>query len=212
MIRNKILIFGGTGSLGYALNKRYAKDNKIVNMSRDESKHWKMKLDFESNPNISFIIGNVADKQIVKQTISRVNPNIIIIASAMKHIDQCETNTRESIRNNFIGTQNILDSIEELCSSIDTKTVVFVSTDKACSPVNNYGMCKALSENIVQEKAHYVPSIKFVSVRYGNVLNSRGSIIPMLHELGRGDSTHLTLTDERMTRFIMTIEQSVDLI
>ena len=209
-----ILIFGGTGSLGYELNKRYSNTNTIYNFSRDECKHWEMKLYFNSNPNIRFIIGNIADRNIVEATIKRIKPDIIIIASAMKHIDQCEINTSESLKTNLLGTQNVLESIESNLNELSNlETVVFVSSDKACSPINNYGMCKALSETLIIEKAHYIPSIKFVNVRYGNVLNSRGSIIPLLHKIGNDSvKKSFTLTSEDMTRFVMTLEQSVDLI
>jgi UDP-glucose 4-epimerase len=214
-IMNKsMLIFGGTGSLGYELNKRYAESNIVYNFSRDECKHWEMKLHFNSNPNIHFIIGNVADRTIVEATIKRIKPDIIIIASAMKHIDQCEINTSESLKTNLFGTQNVLESIESNLSELkNLETVLFVSSDKACSPINNYGLCKAISETLIVEKAHYIPSIKFVNVRYGNVLNSRGSIIPLLHKIGNApDKQYFALTSADMTRFVMTLEQSVDLI
>lgn len=216
MNNKSFLIFGGTGSLGYELNKRYIDDNKIINFSRDENKHWKMKLDFKNNinnTNMSFIIGNVHDYGSVERAILRSNPDIIIIASANKHIDLCEINTEESILTNLLGTQNILKALEVNKHLLKTRDVIFISSDKACSPINNYGLCKALSETLIIEKAHYIPEIKFVNVRYGNVLNSRGSIIPILNELGNNDSIkHYSLTDEKMTRFIMTLEQSVDLI
>jgi len=214
MENKKILIFGGTGSLGYELNNRYHMNNTIYNFSRDECKHWKMKLCFNSHPNMHFVIGNVSDKNIVEQTIKRICPDIIIIASAMKHIDQCEVNTEESLKTNLLGTQNILSSIESNISILkNLKTVVFVSSDKACSPINNYGMCKAMSESFMIEKAYYIPSINFINVRYGNVLNSSGSIIPLLHTIGTdSNKTHFTLTSESMTRFVMTLEHSCDLI
>jgi UDP-glucose 4-epimerase len=214
IINKTILIFGGTGSLGYELNKRYSADNIIYNFSRDENKHWQMRIFFQNNPNINFIIGNVSDFMIVQQTILRIKPNIIIIASAMKHIDQCENNTGECIKTNLLGTQNILNSIETNLSILDAlKTVVFISSDKACSPINTYGLCKAMSENIVVEKSFYINSIKFINVRYGNVLNSNGSIIPLLHKIGQNpDYKHFSLTDPKMTRFVMSLEQSVDLI
>jgi UDP-glucose 4-epimerase len=213
-MNKSILIFGGTGSLGYELNKRYAESNIVYNFSRDECKHWEMKLHFNSNPNIRFIIGNVSDMTIVEATIKRIKPDIIIIASAMKHIDQCEINTAESLKTNLFGTQNVLESIESNLSELaNLETVLFVSSDKACSPINNYGMCKALSETLIIEKAHYIPSIKFINVRYGNVLNSRGSIIPLLHKIGNApDKQYFALTSADMTRFVMTLEQSVDLI
>lgn len=215
MLHNKtILLFGGTGSLGYALNNRYLQDNVIYNFSRDEHKHWKMKIDFSSHKNLNFIIGNVSCKDKVREAINRVNPNIIIIASAMKHIDQCEINTGECINTNLLGTKNVLDCVEELKNNLtNLETVLFVSSDKACSPINTYGMCKAISENMVVEKAFYIKQFKFINIRYGNVLNSNGSVIPNLHLIGKDDNYKcFKLTNENMTRFVMTLEDSVDLI
>ena len=216
MIQNKtILLFGGTGSLGYEFVNRYINTNVIYNYSRDECKHWQMKLEFNNNPNIRFIIGDVINKQKVEETILRIKPNIIIIASAMKHIDQCEHNMDQSINTNLLGVKNILDSVELHKELLDGKleTVLFVSSDKACSPINVYGMCKALSEALVVEKSLYVKNFKFVNIRYGNVLNSRGSIIPLLHTIGKDENKkYFTITNDNMTRFVMTLEQSVDLI
>jgi len=213
MIEGKtILIFGGTGSLGYELVKRYINNNKIFNYSRDECKHWKMKLDYNHNENLNFIIGDVINITKVQETLSRVNPDIIIIASAMKHIDHCEYNTDQCINTNLLGVKNILDSVEQKKPSC-LESVLFVSSDKACSPINVYGMCKGLSEGLVVEKSHYMKSVKFVNIRYGNVVNSRGSIIPLLHNIGLDDNKSVfTLTSSDMTRFVMTLEQSVDLI
>ncbi len=216
MISNKtILLFGGTGSLGYEIVNRYIANNIIYNYSRDECKHWKMKLDFNQNKNLNFIIGDVINKNKVNETLLRVKPNIIIIASAMKHIDQCEYNTDQCLNTNLLGVKNILDSVESLTQQLtgSLETVLFVSSDKACSPINVYGMCKALSEALIVEKALYLKNFKFVNIRYGNVLNSRGSIIPLLHTIGTNPTKHnFTLTNENMTRFVMTLEQSVDLI
>jgi FlaA1/EpsC-like NDP-sugar epimerase len=209
-----IIIFGGTGSLGNALVSRYLINNTIHLYSRDESKHWKMALDLNYPKNLNFVIGDIRDKDKVCQTMIRINPTIIIIAAAMKHIDKCEYESNESIETNLLGTKNILDGIEThklLLSNLNS--VCFISTDKACSPVNIYGMCKAISESLIVEKSKYLSNFKFVSVRYGNVLNSRGSIIPMLHEIGKNTNIkEFKLTDYRMTRFVMTLEQSVDLI
>lgn len=214
MIVNKtILLFGGTGSLGYEFVKRYIKNNKIYNFSRDECKHWQMKLDFNHNQNLHFIIGDIINMDKVTNAISRVNPDIIIIASAMKHIDQCELNQEQCINTNLLGIKNILNSIELLKTKLHVKHVLFVSSDKACSPINTYGMCKALSEQLIIEKAHYIPEIKFINIRYGNVLNSRGSIIPLLHTIGNDPAKkNFTITHTDMTRFVMTLSQSVDLI
>lgn len=210
---NKILVFGGSGSLGYEITKRYIDNNIIYNFSRDECKHWNMKLDFNHNPNLNFIIGDIINKQKVENSIIRVNPDIIIIAAAMKHVDQCEINAEQCINTNMLGVKNILDVIEIHKQHIKVKTVLFVSTDKACSPINTYGMAKAISEQLMIEKAYYLKEIKFVIIRYGNVLNSRGSIIPLLHNIGNDNrKDHFILTHKDMTRFVMTLEQSVDLI
>ena len=212
---NTILLFGGTGSLGYEFVQRYISTNVIYNYSRDECKHWKMKLDFNNNSNLHFIIGDIINKNKVEETLLRVKPNIIVIASAMKHIDQCEYNTDQSLNTNLLGVKNILDSIEKYQTNLEgiLGSVLFVSSDKACSPINIYGMCKALSESLVVEKSHYIKSIKFINIRYGNVLNSRGSIIPLLHVIGNdNDKKFFTLTNDNMTRFVMTLENSVDLI
>ena len=216
MIEHKtILIFGGTGSLGHEVVARYIEKNVIYNYSRDECKHWKMKLDFNHNKNLNFIIGDVINEKKVEETILRIKPNIIIIASAMKHIDQCEYNTDQSLNTNLLGVKNILDLIEKHQDALNAilETVLFVSSDKACSPINVYGLCKALSETLITEKSYYLKKIKFVNIRYGNVLNSRGSIIPLLHTIGADtEKSHFTLTNDKMTRFVMTLEQSVNLI
>ena len=133
----------------------------------------------------------------------------------MKHIDQCEYNTDQSLNTNLLGVKNVLDLVEKHQILLDgtLQSVLFVSSDKACSPINVYGMCKALSETLVIEKSYYVKRFKFVNIRYGNVLNSRGSIIPLLHTIGSDDSKKMfTLTNDKMTRFVMTLEHSVDLI
>lgn len=213
MENKKIFVFGGSGSLGNTLIAKYIDKNKIINFSRDEDKHWRMELKYK-NPNLTNVVGNITNKERVKQSLLRRNPDIIIIAAAMKHIDRCEYASNESIDNNLLGIKNILDVVEEERTKLSNlESILFVSTDKACSPINIYGLCKALSEKLVIEKSHYIKDIKFVVIRYGNVLNSRGSIIPMLHEQGQNDEiSEFTLTHEKMTRFIMTLEESCDLV
>jgi FlaA1/EpsC-like NDP-sugar epimerase len=220
----KILIIGGTGSLGNKLTERYLENNTIYLYSRDECKHWSMGIDYNHHPNLNFIIGNIADKEKIKQTIVRHNFDIIIMAAALKHIDKCEYETNECLNTNLFGTKNVLDEIENNLKLLtNLKTVCFISTDKACSPINVYGCCKNISENIFIELSNKLENYKkynkidnnykIVIVRYGNVLNSRGSIIPLLHTIGNDDNKdYFTITDERMTRFVMTLEQSVDLI
>jgi len=210
----KILLIGGSGSLGNAFINQYLSNNEIYVFSRDECKHWTMQLQYNNNINLKFIIGNVCDYDKMKQTLLRYNFHLIINAAAMKHIDKCEYESNECLNTNINGPQNLLNLIENLKTVLtNLECCCFISTDKACSPVNIYGMSKAISESLFIEKAKYINDIKFVCVRYGNVLNSRGSIIPMLHKMGNNtDVSHFKLTDDRMTRFVMTLEQSVKLI
>lgn len=214
MISNKkILLFGGSGSLGNKFIETYIDKNTIVNYSRDECKHWKMSLTYKTDK-LSYIIGDIRDLNRVENSILREQPDIIIIMAALKHIDRCEFAIDECVKTNFTGTMNILNSIESNMDRLSNlKSVLFVSTDKACEPTNVYGMAKALSESAIIEKSLYCKNCKFVNIRYGNVLNSRGSIIPILHEKGKDPSVkEFTLTHSDMTRFVMTLEQSVKLI
>ena len=195
----KILIIGGTGSLGKALTYRFLNnDNEIYLFSRDESKHWELEIEYKYNKNIKFIIGNIADKFKIRQTLLRHNFEIIILAAAMKHIDKCEYENNECINTNLIGTMNVLNEIENNLNVLNNlKSVCFISTDKACSPINTYGMTKEISEGLMVEKSKFIKSVKFVVVRYGNVLNSRGSIIPTLHKIGKSKFHEcFKLTDE----------------
>jgi UDP-glucose 4-epimerase len=204
----KVLILGGTGSLGHCLVRRYIHETVYV-LSRDEAKQWKMKLEF---PSVNFIIGDIRDKDKIRRVISNVQPEVIIIAAAMKHIDLCERDTHECIQTNILGIKNILECIEE--NPVQSlKTVCFISTDKACDPGSAYGMSKALGEIMLIEKSRTVPAVKFVTVRYGNVLNSRGSIIPILEFIGKSnDRSHFPLTHPDMNRYVMTETQSLDLV
>jgi UDP-N-acetylglucosamine 4,6-dehydratase len=213
LINKKILLFGGSGSLGNKFIESFLYHNKIVNFSRDECKHWKMSLKYKSD-NLSFIIGDIRDYDRVETSIIREQPNIIVIMAALKHIDRCEFAIEECVLTNFYGAMNVLNVIEKNLDRLkNMECVVFVSTDKACEPTNVYGMTKSLAESAIVEKSLLVPSCKFVNIRYGNVLNSRGSIIPILHEKGQDpDVKEFSLTHRDMTRFVMTLEQSVDLI
>ena len=215
MIDNKkILLIGGSGSFGNAFINKHLQNNEIYVYSRDECKHWSMQLQYNNHKNLNFIIGNVCNKDKIQQTILRHNFHLIINAAAMKHIDKCEYESNECLDTNIKGPQNLIDLIENFQNVLtNLECCCFISTDKACSPVNIYGMSKAISESLFVEKSKHVKRIKFVSVRYGNVLNSRGSIIPMLHEMGKNKNvSHFKLTDDRMTRFVMTLEQSVRLV
>tara|TARA_R110000803_G_scaffold36616_4_gene78662 strand:+ start:562 stop:1626 length:1065 start_codon:yes stop_codon:yes gene_type:complete len=213
-IKNKnILIFGGTGSLGKSLIKYYLNSgNNVTCFSRDEAKHWTLKNTFKSDK-LTFIVGDIRDKNRVQQSLKIAKPNIIIIAAALKQVDTCELSPEESIKTNIIGIQNIVNVIEENQNQLDNlEKVLMVSTDKACSPINVYGMCKSIAERVVLEKNRKTTNnIDFIAVRYGNVLESRGSIIPLFLHQAKNNKT-ITLTHEVMTRFLMTLDESVDLI
>ena len=172
-----------------------------------------MSLKYKS-PNLKFIIGDIRDYNSVENAILREQPHLIIIMAALKHIDRCEYAIHECLQTNCIGPMNVLNTIEKNNDRlVNLEVVVMVSTDKACEPTNVYGMAKALAESAIVEKSLYIKNRKFVNIRYGNVLNSRGSIIPILHEKGSDPEVkEFTLTHEDMTRFVMTLEQSVQLI
>jgi UDP-glucose 4-epimerase len=208
----RILIFGGTGSLGQSLIRRLGSDNHLILFSRDEAKHWTLKNSLPKNSNLTFIVGDVRDYSRVQEALINSVPSIVIIASALKQIDTCELSPYESIQTNLLGIKNIVDCVSLIGDKISSlKTVLMISTDKACAPTNVYGMCKAIAERIVTSQSKYSNSVKFLGVRYGNVLESRGSIIPLFkHQIQ--NSQYLTVTHEEMTRFIMTLDQSIDLI
>lgn len=209
------LIFGGTGSLGKKLIDRLLPDYKVAVYSRDEAKHWTIKNELAGHPqikNLEFYVGDIRDINRVRDVIRQVDPTHIIIAAALKQVDTCELSPNESVATNLTGTQNVISVVNEVPFHSSLKAVLFVSTDKACSPVNVYGMCKALSERIVTSQAKTGRgSISFHAVRYGNVLESRGSIIPLFKHQAE-NAEFLTVTDPNMTRFVMTLDDSVDLI
>lgn len=202
-----IVITGGTGYLGQAIMVELLKYNpqKIVIFSRDEVKHFKLAIPFNSNPVIHSIIGDVRDYERVLQATR--GAHIVIHAAALKRIDMMEHNVEEVIKTNILGSLNVFKA----CIANNVEKAIFISTDKACSPVNAYGACKFLSEKIF---TNYDPSqvpTCFVVARYGNVLESTGSIIPIIIDrINAGQE--ILLTDPDMTRFIINKHQAVELI
>jgi len=208
----KILVFGGTGSLGQALVRRLSEVNNLVLYSRDEAKHWTLKNNLKSSQNVQFIVGDIRDKNRINNSLINSNPEIVIIAAALKQVDTCETSPFESVQTNILGIQNIVDSISSNLEKLSKlKAVLMVSTDKACAPTNVYGMSKAIAERIVTSSVTYKDGPRFIGVRYGNVLESRGSVIPLFKHQAEHQSA-ITVTHKEMTRFIMTLDQSIDLI
>jgi UDP-N-acetylglucosamine 4,6-dehydratase len=202
----RILIFGGSGSLGKMTIQRWIQSNTIVNVSRDEEKQWQLRSAI-NNPHLTQIIGDISQEEDVEHAILSVQPTVICIFACLKHIDLCEKFPKKSISINTQGIMNIHSALMKFKTSVHT--VLFVSTDKACLPITTYGCSKAISEFFLQEIKF--TGIKWVGVRYGNVLNSSGSIIPFLKANSMKPNPY-TLTHPDMTRFIMTLDQSVNLI
>ncbi len=210
MKNKKILIIGGTGALGKTLIKRYQSINDILILSRDEHKHVSLSKEDWVNDNVKFRIGDVKDKDSLRNVIEDYKPNIVINTAALKHVPICESNPYESVNVNILGHQNLIQAIK--WSSHRIETLIFVSTDKACKPINVYGMCKAISERLYIEYANQQSDIKVCLVRYGNVLESTGSVIPFFKKLLEEGKTKLPITDIRMTRFLLTLDRATELI
>lgn len=203
----RILIIGGTGSLGQTLVQRLHQSNEIFVMSRDEAKQWAMQNRFFNAP-IRYIIADIRNYDALRAALVDIKPQIVINASAMKQVPACEIAPHESILTNISGVQNLV----RICShDIQPEIVLGVSTDKACKPINVYGMCKAIGERIYSSANTENSATCFLCVRYGNVLESRGSIIPLFKYQARTDKTY-TVTTAEMTRFFTTLSESVDLI
>ena len=207
-MKNKIImILGGTGALGQTLTKRYNDDNKIIIFSRDEHKQVNLSRVFSD---VTFHIGDVKDKDSVLQALNEYKPDVVINTAALKHVPICEDNPYESVKTNIIGHKNLIDCVN--LSKHQIETLMFISTDKACKPINVYGMCKAISERLYVDFANKQNDIKVVLCRYGNVLESTGSVIPFFQSLLEKGEQELPITDKRMTRFLITLDESVDLI
>ena len=207
MNNERILIIGGTGALGGTLAKRYYHNNDIMVVSRNEHKQEAMKVKY---PNVIYRLGDVKDKPSLVRCLYEFKPTVVINTAAVKTVWVCQENSYESVQTNIIGHQNLIDAIQECTHKINT--LVFISTDKACKPVNVYGMSKAIAEQLYVNFAKQQSSIKVVMARYGNVLNSTGSIIPLFKNKIQEGIESLPITDFGMTRFLLTLEQAIDLI
>ncbi|MGE7944143.1 UDP-N-acetylglucosamine 4,6-dehydratase (inverting) [Lysinibacillus xylanilyticus] len=202
-----VLVTGGTGSFGKKIIQKALKlgVKKIIVFSRDELKQYEMKQEFQDE-RIRFFIGDVRDKDRLYRAFDGVD--IVIHAAAMKHVDACEYNPFEAVKTNIHGAQNIIEA------AIDrgVEKVIALSTDKACSPVNLYGATKLASDKLFVAANAYVGEKKtrFAVVRYGNVVGSRGSVVPFFKKIK--DTGKLPITDERMTRFWITLDQGVQFV
>lgn len=208
----KCLIFGGAGSLGKTLVKRlfeeedYFKSNEVIVFSRDEAKHHNLKIE---NPKTKFVVGDIRSKESIKKALQMYRPNCVINCAAIKQIGVGEDFPLETVMTNIIGTQNIIDVIFEL--KLKTK-FLFISTDKACEPISSYGCTKFLGERIVLNAAKQANEYQsFMTCRYGNVLESTGSVIPLFkNKLEKNEK--LPITHPEMTRFLLSLNDAVNLI
>jgi UDP-N-acetylglucosamine 4,6-dehydratase len=203
-----ILLTGGTGSFGNQFVSRVLSqypDATIRIYSRDELKQSEMQKKFPSD-RLRWFIGDVRDRS--RMTRAAQGADIFIHAAAMKQVPACEYNPFEAVRTNVLGAQHIVDA----CIDAGVQQVVALSTDKACNPVNLYGATKLCSEKLFVQGNAYAAQFdtRLACVRYGNVIGSRGSVVPLFREQAK--QGRLTITDERMTRFWLTLDQAVDLV
>ena len=213
MFKNKsILITGGTGSFGKAFCKKILNDyksiKKLVIFSRDELKQFNMSLEkeFKNNSKVRFFLGDVRDKDRLSRAFNNVD--IIVHAAALKQVPTAEYNPTEFIKTNIIGAQNIIEA------AIDNKIgkIIALSTDKAVAPVNLYGATKLCSDKLFLAANNYAGNekFKFSIVRYGNVVSSRGSVIPKFKEINsKGKYDPFPITDTGMTRYLISLEEGV---
>ncbi|WP_079710770.1 UDP-N-acetylglucosamine 4,6-dehydratase (inverting) [Paraliobacillus ryukyuensis] len=202
-----VLITGGTGSFGKKFTHKILETSvkKVIIFSRDELKQYEMKQEFQDD-RIRFFIGDVRDKERLYRAFDGVD--YVVHAAAMKHVDACEYNPFEAVKTNIHGAQNIIEA------AIDrgVAKVVALSTDKAAAPVNLYGATKLASDKLFVAGNSYVGDKKtcFAVVRYGNVVGSRGSVVPFFRKMK--ETGRLPITDERMTRFWITLDQGVQFV
>jgi len=210
MLKNKsLLITGGTGSFGNTFVpmtlKKY-NPRRLVIYSRDEMKQWDMAQKYANDPRVQFIIGDVRDKDRLTRALDGID--CVVHAAATKIVPTAEYNPFECVKTNIDGAMNLIDA----CIDKNVKRVVALSTDKASNPINLYGATKLASDKLFVSANPYAGTheTRFSVVRYGNVMGSRGSVIPFF--LSLKDKKELPITDERMSRFMITLEQGVELV
>ena len=207
MFKNKtLLITGGTGSFGNAvLNKFISSDiGEIRIFSRDEKKQHDMRVTYD-NPKLKFYIGDVRDYQSILEASRDID--YIFHSAALKQVPSCEFYPIQAVKTNVLGTENVLNA----AITNNVKKVICLSTDKAVYPINAMGVSKAMMEKVFVAKSRTTDSTVICGTRYGNVMASRGSVIPHFHQQII-EGNHITVTDPNMTRFMMTLKDAVDLV
>jgi len=210
MFKDKVvLVTGGTGSFGsHIIHKLLEQKPKEVRIfSRDEEKQDRMRYDLNDLKNVRFVIGDVRDRSAVERVMRNVD--VVFHAAALKQVPSCEVNAIEAVKTNILGAQNVIDA----ALHNDVKKVVSISTDKAVEPVNAMGMTKALQEKLMISANCYKGGKKtvFCCVRYGNVVGTRGSVVPLFKKQIAGNKP-LTITHKGMTRFMLTLDDAVKLV
>jgi UDP-N-acetylglucosamine 4,6-dehydratase len=207
---SSILVTGGTGSFGRTfvpMTLKRHNPRRLVIYSRDEMKQWEMSRIYKNDSRVRFFIGDIRDKERLARALGGIE--YVVHAAATKIVPTAEYNPFECVKTNVIGAMNLIDA----CIDEGVKRVVALSTDKASSPANLYGATKLTSDKLFIAGNSYVAGTKktkFSVVRYGNVMGSRGSVIPLFLELEKNGE--LPITDQEMTRFMITLEQGVDLV
>jgi UDP-N-acetylglucosamine 4,6-dehydratase len=201
-----VLVTGGTGSFGKKFTKILLEEKqprKIIIFSRDELKQHEMRVAGYDHPSLRYFIGDIRDRDRLQRAMNDVD--IVVHAAALKQVPACEYNPMEAIKTNIIGTSNVV----EAALDANVEKVLALSTDKAVNPVNLYGATKLAAEKLVVQSNAYAggSSTRFSCVRYGNVVGSRGSVVPLF--LKQRASGKVTVTDDRMTRFWLSLEQGV---
>ncbi|WP_234661239.1 UDP-N-acetylglucosamine 4,6-dehydratase (inverting) [Agromyces marinus] len=207
---SSVLVTGGTGSFGKAFIRQLLQDHdpeRIVIFSRDELKQYEARQLLDNDPRLRWFIGDIRDQHRLRRAMHGVD--YVVHAAALKQVDTAEYNPFEFVQTNIVGSQNVIEA------SIDAgvKRVVALSTDKASSPLNLYGATKLAADKLFQSGNHYAAAYdtRFCVVRYGNVMGSRGSVIPFFKRLA-AEGRPLPITDERMTRFWITLPEAVQFV
>lgn len=204
----KIMIIGGTGTIGQSLLKYILKENpEVVRIfSRDEHKQFELREKLSQYPNIRYLIGDVRDGDRVARAMEDID--YVFHVAAMKHVPACEYNPFEAVKTNIIGTENVIMAAR----SAGVKRVIFTSTDKAIAPTNAYGASKLMAERLIASAQYNSGSHEtiFAAVRFGNVMGSRGSVIPLFKSQIK-EKRKITVTDQTMSRFMMTLSQATEL-
>jgi UDP-glucose 4-epimerase len=205
----RYLVTGGTGSFGHFIVDRLLREGaaEVRVLSRDEKKQHDMRVHYGRREDLTLAIGDIRDPRVVDEAMQGID--VVFQAAALKQVPSCERFPMEAVRTNVLGAENVV----EAALRHRVSAVVAISTDKAVKPVNAMGMSKALQEKLIlrASESHLNSNTRCSVVRYGNVLRSRGSIVPLFRrQLARGE--RLTITDEQMTRFLLTLDDAIDLV